>query len=213
MKLNTLFVVGVCAGTLLVSCNPKTAQEHQLKYTHTSLVDGEAYQFFQLVGAKAVYENDYASYAANVASSSQAKELATKAQELYSSLIPALDSLATEKQVDFPIKKAAKFVAPGEEVVEEEEILATAEDVSEEDADSLQQVIEEVKKAPKATVSYSDEAYVHHVQQEIAVVKDQLQRMTGNTDKDIRSFAEANLEKVAELFTLAGGEEDVHAGH
>ena len=45
------------------------------------------------------------------------------------------------------------------------------------------------------------------------MVKDQLQRMTRNTDKDVRAFAEENVEKVAELFTLAGGKEDAHAHH
>lgn len=207
MKFNTLFVVGVCAGTLLVSCNPKTAQENQLSLTHTTLVDGDAYQFFQLVGSKAVYENDYASYAAGVASSSQAKQLAAKAQEVYSSLIPRLDSLAIAKQVDFPIKGAAKFVAS-----KEVETLATVEEVVEDGTDSID-VAEDVTVAHTGSASYSDNAYIHHVQHEAAVVKDQLQRMTRSTDKEVRAFAEANLEKVAELFTLAGGKEDAHAHH
>src|SRR5690606_7106547 len=205
MKLNTLFVVGVCASTLLASCNPKTATERQLNLTHTTLVDGDAYQFFQLVGSKVVYENDYAAYAVGVANSSQAKQLAAKAQEIYSSLIPGLDSLAIAKQVDFPIKGAAKLAAS-----EEVETVAIVQDEVDL-ADSIEE--EEVVVANVASASYSDDAYIHHVQHEAAIVKDQLQRMTRNTDKDVRAFAEANLEKVTELFALAGGQEDAHAHH
>ncbi len=207
MKLNTLFVVGVCASTLFVSCNPKTAQENQLSLTHTSLVDGDAYRFFQLVGAKVVYENDYASYAASVAGSSQAKQLAVKTQEVYSSLIPGLDSLAIAKQIDFPIKGAAKYTASNEV----ETVVTGQEELAEDDADTTD--VEEVAVSHQTSSSYSDEAYIQHVQHEAAVVKEQLQRMTRNTDKDVRAFAEANLEKVAELFTLAGGKEDAHAHH
>ena len=206
MKLNTLFVVGICASTLLVSCNPKTAQERQLSLTHTTLVDGDAYQFFQLVGSKVVYENDYAAYAAGVASSSQAKQLAAKAQEVYSSLIPGLDSLAIAKQVDFPIKGAAKY-----EVSAEAETAVEREFVAGNRVDSTE--VEDFETDHVTAASYSDDAYIHHVQHEAAVVKDQLQRMTRSTDKEVRTFALANVEKVAELFALAGGKEDAHAHH
>jgi len=185
MKLNTLFVVGVCATTLFMSCGSETAQEKQLRLTHTTLVDGDTYQFFQLVGAKVIYEKDYASYVAGVANSSQAKQLAEKSKEVYGSLIPGLDSLAITKQVDFPIKGAEKFVATN-------------------NVDTV---------ALQTSISYADDRYIDHVQHEAAVVKDQLQRMTRNTDKDVRTFAEANLAKVTELFTLAGGKEDANAHH
>lgn len=203
MKLNTLFVAAVSAGALLAtSCNPKTAQENQLSLTHTSLADGDAYQFFQLVGAKVVYENDYAAYVTGVAGASQAKQLAAKVQEVYGSLIPALDSLATIKHVDFPIKGAEKFVASGE-------VETLAEEVVGDDSDSTE--VEVV--ATVASTAYSDEAYIQHVQHEAKIVKDQIERMTRNTDKDVRAFAEEHLEKVKEVFTLAGGQEDAHAHH
>lgn len=202
MKLNTLFVVGVCAATFLGSCSPKTAEERQLNLTHTSLVDGDAYQFFQLVGAKTVYENDYASYAAGVANSSQAKQVAAKSQEVYSSLIPALDSLAIIKHIDFPVKGSAKFAAPS---------AVTTVETEQEDIDTAE--VEDAAVGQQASATYSDGAYIQHVQHEAAVVKDQLKRMTRNTDKDIRAFAEENLQKVTELFTLAGGQEDAHAHH
>lgn len=205
MKFNTLFVVGVCASSLLASCNPKTATDKQLSLTHTTLVDGDAYQFFQLVGAKVVYENDYAAYAAGIASSSDAKQLAAKAQEVYGSLIPGLDSLAIAKQVDFPIKGAARFVASEETVTITQQVLG-------DDADSVE-AVEETAAVQATSAAYSDDVYIRHVQHEAAVVKDQLQRMIRNTDKEVRAFAEANLEKVAELYTLAGGKEDAHAHH
>ena len=51
MKLNTL-LIAACAGVfVMTSCNP-SAQENQLKYTHTTLVDGDAYQFFQIGHSK-----------------------------------------------------------------------------------------------------------------------------------------------------------------
>ncbi|NGM66733.1 hypothetical protein [Sphingobacterium sp. SGR-19] len=206
MKSNTLFVVGICASTLLVSCNPKTAQERQLSLTHTTLVDGDAYQFFRLVGSKVVYENDYAAYAGGIASSSQAKQLAAKAQEIYSSLIPELDSLATAKQIDFPIKGAAKY-----EVTTEAQTAVEREIVAGNRVDSAE--VEDFATDHVASAPYSDNAYIHHVQHEAAVLKDQLQRMSRNTDKGIRAFAEANLGKVKELFALAGGKEDSHAHH
>ena len=110
MKLNTLFVASVCAAALFASCNPKTAEQNQLKYTHTSLADGDAFHFFQVVGGKMVYEADYAASVANSSSSDKDKQLAAKVKEVYTAILPVLDSLATANQVDFPIKGAAKFV-------------------------------------------------------------------------------------------------------
>ncbi len=194
MKLNTLFVASVCAGALLASCNPKTANENQLKFTHTSLVDGDAFQFFQLVGAKVAYEVDQATYVAGVATSPQAKEVAAKVKDVYGSLLSTLDSLATSNQVDFPIKGAAPFVAPqaGGAIVE---------------------TLADSTSAPVASVAFSDEGYVHHVQHEAAIIKDQFDRLSRNTNKGLRDFAQANLKKVNEVFTLAGGKEDAHAHH
>src|SRR5690606_22868922 len=114
----------------------------------------------------------------------------------------ALDSLATIKHVDFPIKGAEKFVASGE-------VETLAEEVVGDDADSTE--VEVV--ATVASTAYSDEAYIQHVQHEAKIVKDQIERMTRNTDKDVRAFAEEHLEKVKEVFTLAGGQEDAHAHH
>lgn len=189
MKFNTLFVAAVCASALLVSCNPKTATDNQLNFTQTTLVDGDAYQFFQIVGAKAVYESDYAGYVETVASSSQAKQVAAKSKEVYASLLPAMDSLATVNQVVFPIR--------GAEVFKAEDFTAVV--------DSSQSV-EQVKV-------YSDETYLLHAQKEAAAVKEQIGRMVRSTNAGIQDFAKANLEKVKEIYVLAGGKEDNHAGH
>lgn len=206
MKLNTLFVAGICASALLASCNPQTAKENQLKYTHTSLADGDAFQFFQVVGGKAVYEADYASYVETAATSSQAKQLAVKVKEVYGSIIPTLDSLATANQVDFPIKGAKLFAAPRASTV------AVAE--HNHDADSTHEGHDHSDHAAHGhSAGYSDEAYLHHVQHEAAVVKDQFERLSRNTNVGLRTFAQANTEKIAELFKLAGGKEDAHAHH
>ncbi|GHE47796.1 hypothetical protein [Sphingobacterium griseoflavum] len=201
MKFNTLFVAGLCASALLASCNPQTAKENQLKYTHTSLVDGDAFRFFQVVGGKVVYEADYAAYVETVASSSQAKQLAAKVKEVYTAIIPTLDSLAIVNQVDFPIKGAAVFTAPNDKGAEE---VHSAADSTLSNHTAVGHTHGDV---------YSDESYIHHVQHEAAAIKDQLERLSRNTDLGLRTFAEENLEKVKELFKLAGGKEDAHAHH
>lgn len=193
MKLNTLFVAAVCASTLLASCNPKTAVENQLKYTHTSLVDAEAYSFFQIVGSKIPYEVDYAKYVETKTSSTQVKQLAAKVQVLYGSLIPQMDSLAIESDVDFPIKGAQKFSA-----------VAQAESAT---TDSTA-VSAHAEHAP-----YSDEAYLLHVQHETAKIKDQFERLSRNTNRSLRDFAAAQIEAVGEVYTLAGGKAEAHGHH
>lgn len=190
MKLNTLFVAAVCASTLLASCNPKTAQENQLKYTHTSLVDGDAFRFFDIVGSKVPYEADYAKYAESIASSTQAKQVASKVNAFYGSLIPQMDSLATEFHVDFPIKGAAKFQA-----------VASTDSVTNDST------------AVSAHAAYSDEAYLLHVQKETTVIKTHFERLSRNTNRALRDFAAAQVETLGEIYTLAGGKADAHAHH
>lgn len=198
MKLNTLLIAAACAGTfMMTSCNP-TAQENQLKYTHTTLVDGDAYQIFQIVGEKIPYEADYATYAEGVASSAQAKELAGKVKEVFTDIIPNLDTLATRFQVGFPIRGAKEFSASTElQAVAVTETDSTATDVA---------------PAPLAKV-YSDESYVHHVQHEVAEIKKQFKRLSRNTNKDLRDYAASQLERLDELYKLAGGQEDDHSHH
>lgn len=199
MKLNTLIVAGICAGAFLVSCSPNTAKENQLKFTHTSLVDGDAFQFFKLVGAKVVYEKDYAAHVETIATSSEVRQLAAKVKEVYGELIPALDSLATQYQVDFPVKDSETFVAVQQDAT-------NGAHVHEADSGSI-------LAAAGHGHAFSDASYVQHVQHESAIIKEQFQRLTRNTNRGLRDFAVANEEKVAELFKLAGGKEDAHAHH
>ncbi|WDF67718.1 hypothetical protein PQ465_15565 [Sphingobacterium oryzagri] len=210
MKLNTLFVAGICASALLASCNPQTAKDNQLKYTHTSLADGDAYQFFQKVGGKAVYEADYATYMETAGSSSAAvKQLAARVKEFYGSIIPTLDSLAIVNQVDFPIKGAKLFVAPSESAT------VAATQTAATDSAHVDHIAAHGAHAAHGhgAAAIGEDAYMQHVQHETAVVKDQFQRLSRNTDKGLRTFAEANLEKIAELYKLSGGKEDGHAHH
>ena len=188
MRFNTLFVAGVCASALLASCNPKTAEKNQLKFTHTSIADGDAFKFFTVVGGKLVYESDYAAYAATVATSPKAKQVAEQVKNVYSELIPRLDSLATENQIDFPIKGAEIFKAPTVAVT-----------------DSL-----EVEHAHE---SYSDEGYIQHVLHEVTIIKDQFERLSRNTNAELRKYGAENEEKLNEIYTLAGGKADEHAHH
>lgn len=184
MKLNTLFVASVCASALFASCNPKTATDNQLKYTHTSLTDGDAYHFYQVVGSKVNYEVDYAASVEQSATSSQAKQVAAKVMEVYGAIIPLMDSLAIVNQVDFPIKGAERFVA------------ATAD-----------------SSAVASTVAHTDEDYVKHVLKQTTAVKTQFERLSNNTNVGLRDFARAQMDKVNELYTLAGGKADAHAKH
>jgi len=96
MKLNTLFVAAICASTLLNSCVFKTAQENQLQYTHTSLVDGDAYVIIQHVNEVAIEGTKYAENAENTAES---KDVAVKVKDFYTQFLPQLDSVSTEFDV------------------------------------------------------------------------------------------------------------------
>lgn len=198
MKLNTLLIAAAFAGTFLtMSCN-RTAQEKQLKYTHTTLVDGDAYQIFQIVGAKMPYEVDYATYAEGVASSAQARELAGKVKEVFTDILPNLDELATKNQVDFPIRGAKEFEAP----IENQSVV---------EADSIQT---DAAVAPAVVAeTYSNEGYVLHVRNELAEIKKQFKRLSRNTNRELRDYAASQLDRLDELYKLAGGQEDEHAHH
>lgn len=181
MKLNTLFFAAVCAGTLFNSCVEKTARENQLKYTHTTLVDGDAFSIFQMVGETAqvgvvIAEHEEAK------GDAKSKEVAAKVKAYYDQLIPALDTVATAVQVDFPIKGV-----PTPHFSDVADSTASAGSV------------------------HTD--YVHNAQHEIGLIKEQLKRLTRNTNKDLRVFAEKQLSIVSEVYTQIGGKEEAHAHH
>ncbi len=201
MKLNTLFVAAVLASTSLSSCVFETAGENQLKYTHTTLVDGDAYAFFRQVGAIAPYEASYAKHVETVGSA-QAKEVAGKVSKVFADLLPQMDSLATKFHVDFPILGVQEYAASTELAGNEPPVVDTA------NADSTTAA---VAVAQHAEV-YSDEAYLHHIQHQVAVVKEHFRRLSHNTNKELRDFAVAKSESIAELYKATGGKEE-HAHH
>lgn len=184
MKFNTLFVAAICAGTLMTSCVNDTAKENQLKYTHTSLVDGDAFSYFQIIGETALDGVKYAEYAEQ-SGDAKSTDVASKVKAFYNQLIPALDSLATSKQVDFPTKGIPQGHGEAD---------TTA-------ADST------------AHAAHAHFDYVHHAQHELATVKEKLKRLTRNTDVDVQAFAKEQLTIVTDLYTQVGGKEDAHAHH
>ena len=60
---------------------------------------------------------------------------------------------------------------------------------------------------------YSDQEYLSHIQHQVALVKEQFRRLSRNTNKDLRDFAQSQTETVAQLFTAVGGKADAHAHH
>lgn len=187
MKFNTLFVAAICAGSLMTSCVHETAKKNQLKYTHTSIVDGDGFAFFKVVGETALSGVQYAENAEN-SGDANAAAVAVKVKAYYNQLIPALDSLATANHMDFPIK--------GIPAVEVESTTAPTDSTA---------------QATESHIGASD--YVHHAQHELATVKDQLERLTRNTDAELQKFAKEQLEVASELYKEIGGKEEAHAHH
>lgn len=181
MKLNTLFFAAICAGTLFSSCVDKTARERQLKYTHTSLVDGDGYAIFQKVG-EAAQTGVVLAEQTEANGDAAAKAVAAKVKAFYAQLLPSLDTAATAVHVDFPIKGV-----PAIETVA---------------VDSTSTV---------AAVAKTD--YVHDAIHEIAFVKEQLKRLSRNTNEDLRKLGKEQLSLATELYTQIGGKEEAHAGH
>lgn len=178
MKLNTLFVAAVCASTLLNSCVFKTAQENQLKYTHTSLVDGDAFAAIQHLNATAVNGIKTAKLAEGEGNTA---DVAVKVKNFYTEFLPQLDAVSTKWDVTLnPVA-----------VININTVDTTA-------------VVEDVKKSA---------GYAHEAQLEIAYVKEQLTRLTKNTNEDLQIFAKDQLAKASELYTQIGGKEEAHAHH
>ena len=204
MKLNTLIFAAVFASTTFSSCVFKTADENQLKYTHTSLVDGDAYAFFRNVGTIAPYEVSYAEHVSKVGTP-QAKEVASQISQFFTDLLPEMDTLATQFHVDFPILGTAKY----------QDSQAVSQVVlSENDSTNLQDSVALSNSEKEIIAStYSDEAYVHHVQEQLAIVKVHFGRLSRNTNKELRDFAQSKTETIGQLYTAIGGKEDAHAHH
>lgn len=200
MKLNTLLAIAVLASTSLSSCVFNTANERQLKYTHTTLLDGDAYAFFRQVGSIAPYELSYAEHVAEVGNA-QAKDAAAKITSFFNEILPEMEVLATKNQMDFPILGTQLYEAAPQA---ESEALSL-------ESDSLDTA---PATAPtEAVPAYSDEEYLAHVQEQIGIVKEQFRRLSRNTNREVRDFAVSKNEAVAELYVAVGGQADAHAHH
>jgi len=204
MKLNTLIVATVFASTTLSSCVFKTADERQLKYTHTTLVDGDAYAFFRNVGTIAPYEVSYADHVSK-AGNPHAKEVAGKVSQFFVELLPEMDRLATKFHVDFPILGTATYQ---DSQKENQEVLQSNDSTNLDDSVALTDL-----KQATSNSTYSDEAYLHHVQDQLAIVNIHFKRLSRNTNKELRDFAQSKTETISQLYTAIGGEEDAHAHH
>lgn len=185
MKFNTLFVAAICAGSLMTSCVHDTAKQNQLSLTHTSLVDGDAFSYIQIIGETALDGVKYAEYA-ETTGDAKSLEIAGKVKAFYTQLLPSLDSLATVNQVDFPIKGIPQGHG-------ESDSTATADST--------------------AHAAHSHFDYVHHAQHEIATVKDKLKRMTRNTNEDVQAFGKKQLSLANDLYTAIGGKEEAGGHH
>lgn len=175
MKLNTLFVAAVCASTMLSSCVFETAQENQLKYTHTSLVDGDAFAVIQIVNGTAVDGIKHAEAA------TEAKDVAAKVKGFYTQFLPQLDSISTK--FDVTLYPVPVYTAAATDTLAQQE------------------------------VAHSHQDYTHQAQQELSVIKLQLERLTRNTNEHLQIFAKEQLTKASTLFVEIGGKDEGHAHH
>lgn len=207
MRLKTLIVATVFASTTLSSCVFKTADEKQLKHTHTTLVDGDAYAFFRNVGSIAPYEVSYADHVSK-AGNPRAKEVAGQVSQFFVELLPEMDRLATKFHVDFPILGTAEYQ---DSQNENQEVIHLSDSTNLDDSAALTDIKQQEQVISNST--YSDEAYLHHVQDQIAIVNLHFKRLSRNTNKELRNFAQSKTETVSQLYTAIGGEEDAHAHH
>ena len=200
MKLNTLLAIAVLASTSLSSCVFNTAKERQLKYTHTTLLDGDAYAFFRQVGSIAPYELSYAEHVSKVGNA-QAKDAAAKITSFFNEILPEMEVLATKNQMDFPILGTQLYEAAPQTEIEAPSL----------ESDSLDTapVTAPTEEAP----AYSDEEYLAHVPEQIGIVKEQFRRLSRNTNREVRDFAVSKNDAVAELYVAVGGQADAHAHH
>lgn len=64
-----------------------------------------------------------------------------------------------------------------------------------------------------STVAFDDQAYLKHVQLDVADIKLKLAQEAKNTNVHVQEFAHEQAEKFAKIYTLAGGKAEAHAHH
>ena len=140
--------------------------------------------------------------------SAKAKEVAGKVAQVFGEILPQMDSLATKFHVDFPIRGVELYSTETATAATPAAPVAEADTAAHDSAVDAEPVV----LAKHADV-YSDDAYLQHIQHQVAVVKEQFRRLSRNTNKELRDFAQGKAETIAELYTAVGGKEDAHAHH
>jgi len=64
-----------------------------------------------------------------------------------------------------------------------------------------------------STAGHSNFDYAHHAQEEVAFIKEQLKRLTHNTNETLQIFAKEQLAMAEELYKAIGGKEEAHGHH
>src|SRR5690606_3347573 len=200
MKLNTLLAIAVLASTSLSSCVFNTAKERQLKYTHTTLLDGDAYAFFRQVGSIAPYELSYAEHVSKVGNA-QAKDAAAKITSFFNEILPEMEVLATKNQMDFPILGTQLYEAAPQTEIEAPSLESDALDTA------------PVTALTEEALAYSDQDYLKHVQDKIYSVNERFHRLIINTNREVIDFAVSKNDTLADLYGTLGGRADAHAHH
>ena len=183
MKINKMALVAAGAVFLLSSCVRHSGEPvaRAVLFNDKTGLDTDAFGAIKAVHATGAYEIGLANYMKSNAVSAQVKELAAKVVEAYEPILPELEQIASE---DYALLPSADAVVWSDPVVAAGDSLQTAGVMSEQD-------------------------YVAHVKHEQGSVLTQLNRLSRNTDKELRAFATEQLPAIEALYAQAGGE----AGH
>ncbi|WP_353184185.1 DUF4142 domain-containing protein [Parapedobacter lycopersici] len=187
MKLDKISLIAACAVFTLGSCVRHSGEPmgRATLFNNKTGVDTEGFSFFKSVHEAAAYEVDLANRIGASATSPEVKKLASQVVETYQSILPELVEIATVEYVILPDPGALVESVPADST-----------------ADSLSTV---------GTVTEQD--YIAHVQHQQAMILEQFNRASRNTNKQLRNFAAAKLPAVQELYALAGGKADHGAHH
>ena len=190
MKWNKISLVAAGAVFLLGSCTRHSGEPvgRAVLFNNKSNVDTDAFDFYKTVHGTAAYEIGLAGEMSSKATSAQVRELAGKVVEIYESVLPELEELASSEHVLLPASGTVRW--------EPTETDTTA-------GDSLQVA------ATQQTDAITEQNYVAHVKHEQERILTQFNRAARNTNTHMRAYAAEKLPLIQELYTLAGGE----AGH
>lgn len=113
MKRTTLFLIsGLSLGVVLSSCNNEGSANKQQLYNNYTKTDTEGFTFFKSVHEKAMFEMEFAKYAATVSNDPKIASISEKISSVYTEMIPQLEELAAEAQVILPDPGTPEFEVP-----------------------------------------------------------------------------------------------------